>query len=68
LSRAVHLCFAYLWRVSPFDAALCLPPVGRHTGTQTPCGPEMGQAQRHEKLSNARGRFAAHSLAARSLM
>src|SRR5476649_1860137 len=68
LSRAIHLCFAYLQRVSPFDAALCLPPLGRRAATTPSRGVEMGPAERHEGLSHARGRLAAYSHAARSFV
>src|SRR3569623_1946341 len=68
LPRAVHLCFAYLRRISPFDAALHLPPLGRHAERQASRRAEMGPPARHERLSHARGRLAAYSHAARSLV
>src|SRR5690242_5392537 len=68
LSRAVHLCFAYLWRISPFDAALCLPPLGGNPAAAPSRGAEMGTSQGHEGLSHARGRRAAHTHAARPAM
>src|SRR5258706_11753389 len=68
LSRAVHLCFAYLQRISPFDAALCLPPLGRDPAAAASSGAQMDPSERHEGLSHARGRLAAYSHAARSLM
>src|SRR3954468_18207924 len=70
LSRAVHLCFAYLWRVSPFDAALYLPPLGRNSLGPDSCGHQMGAARRfagkRRALADARSRLAAYSHVARS--
>src|ERR1700744_4350780 len=72
LSRAIHLCFAYLRRISPFDAALCMPPLGRRAATAPSCGTEMGETPRsygrHPRLSDARSRLATHSHAARSFV
>src|ERR1700712_2898679 len=70
LSRAVHLCFAYLWRISPFDAALYLPPLGRNSLGPDACGHQVGAARRfageRRTLADARSRLAAYSDAARS--
>src|SRR5436190_650614 len=68
LSGAFHFRFAQLSELSSADAALCLPPLGRHAGTAPSCGAEMGAPQGYERLPDARGRFAAHSHAARSAM
>src|ERR1700761_8999376 len=70
LSRAVHLCFAYLWRISPFDAALCLPALGRKSPKSDACCAEVaaaaGSAHPRGHLSHARRRLAAYSHVARS--
>src|SRR6201996_9162126 len=70
LSRAIHLCFAYIRRISPFDAALSLPPLGRHAPAPRAHGAEMGEAEGFARggVSDARGRLASYSHAARSLV
>src|SRR5438105_1486501 len=66
LLGAFHLRIARLSRFSSVDAALCMPPLGRHTTAAGAFGHQVGTPQGHGPVSHAGGRLAAYTDAARS--
>src|SRR5690606_4953353 len=65
LPRAAQLREPCLSRVSPADAALCLPEMGGYPAAPRTCGAEMGAGGRARALSDAAGGPAVAAGAAR---